>query len=181
MLCDICAKKKATVHLTEIVDEQMSEMHLCEDCAHTKSAQMEQQFGLADLLAGLSDFGKQVKDAPQVKLECTGCGLSYDDFKKFGRLGCSECFTSFHEQMGVLLKKIHGSNRHLGKTPAGFVPTAASSTASPNAGTSPAVATTTVPTLADLRQQLQQAIMDEDFERAALLRDKIREMERDNP
>ena len=60
MLCDICSKKKATVHLTEIVDEQMSEMHLCETCAREKSMQMEQQFGLADLLAGLSDFGKQV-------------------------------------------------------------------------------------------------------------------------
>ncbi len=55
MTCDICGKKKATVHLTEIVDEQMSEMHLCEECARQKSSQMEQQFGLADLLAGLSD------------------------------------------------------------------------------------------------------------------------------
>ena len=53
MTCDICGKKKATVHLTEIVDEQMSEMHLCEECARQKSTQMEQQFGLADLLAGL--------------------------------------------------------------------------------------------------------------------------------
>ncbi len=58
MMCDICGKKKATVHLTEIVDEQMSEMHLCEECARQKSVQMEQQFGLADLLAGLADFGK---------------------------------------------------------------------------------------------------------------------------
>ena len=60
MTCDICGKKKATVHLTEIVDEQMSEMHLCEECARQKSAQMEQQFGLADLLAGLSDTSKAV-------------------------------------------------------------------------------------------------------------------------
>ena len=58
MTCDICGKKKATVHLTEIVDEQMSEMHLCEECARQKSSQMEQQFGLADLLAGLSDTAK---------------------------------------------------------------------------------------------------------------------------
>ena len=58
MTCDICGKKKATVHLTEIVDEQMSEMHLCEECARQKSSQMEQQFGLADLLAGLSDPSK---------------------------------------------------------------------------------------------------------------------------
>ena len=61
MQCDICGKKKATVHLTEIVDEQMSEMHLCEECARQKSVQMEQQFGLADLLAGLTDISKQNK------------------------------------------------------------------------------------------------------------------------
>ena len=54
MVCDVCGKKKATVHLTEIVDAQTSEMHLCEECARQKSSQMEQQFGLADLLAGLS-------------------------------------------------------------------------------------------------------------------------------
>ena len=89
MQCDLCTKKKATVHLTEIVDEQMSEMHLCEDCAREKSVQMEQQFGLADLLAGLTDFGKQIKESDKIKLQCPNCGMSYDDFRKFGRLGCS--------------------------------------------------------------------------------------------
>ena len=56
MLCDICKKNPATVHLTEIIDEQMNELHLCEDCARHKSAAMEQQFGLSDLLAGMADF-----------------------------------------------------------------------------------------------------------------------------
>ena len=96
MQCDICGKKKATVHLTEIVDEQMSEMHLCEECARQKSVQMEQQFGLADLLAGLADMDKgPAKDAASgakaVVLTCAQCGLNYDDFRKFGRLGCGHC------------------------------------------------------------------------------------------
>ncbi len=86
MLCDICAKNPATVHLTEIVDEQMNELHLCEECAHEKSVQLEQQFGLADLLAGLSDFGKQVVDNQQEKLACATCGMTYDDFKSIGIL-----------------------------------------------------------------------------------------------
>ena len=59
MTCMIfIVEKKATVHLTEIVDQQMSEIHLCERMRASKSAQMEQQFGLADLLAGLSDLNK---------------------------------------------------------------------------------------------------------------------------
>src|SRR3989338_6929968 len=117
MQCGICANKKATVHLTEIVDEQISELHLCEDCAREKSVQMEQQFGLADLLAGLTDFSKQAKDVEKVKVKCNNCGLTYDDFRKLGRLGCSECYSSFREYLGALLKKIHGSNQHLGKSP----------------------------------------------------------------
>ena len=54
MLCDNCKVNQATVHLTEIVDEEMTELHLCEDCAREKSATMEQHFGLSDLLAGLA-------------------------------------------------------------------------------------------------------------------------------
>jgi len=162
MVCDICGKKKATVHLTEIVDGQMTEMHLCEECAHHKSVQMEQQFGLADLLAGLSDFGKQVVDHQQEKLKCAHCGLTYDDFKKFGRLGCSECYTGFREQLSGLLKKIHGSNRHYGKAPV----TLSKFEQDKNE------------VLRDLRSQLEQAVHKEDFESAAELRDQIRDLEK---
>lgn len=161
MQCDLCGKKKATVHLTEIVDDQMSEMHLCEECAREKSVQMEQQFGLADLLAGLSDFGKPVKDVEKSKLQCTNCGMTYDDFRKFGRLGCSQCYDSFKVQLSTLLKKIHGSNHHLGKTPVKI----------------PQGQRRKMESLHELKNVLQQAIQVEDFEKAAELRDKIRNIE----
>jgi len=161
MQCDICGKKKATVHLTEIVDEQMSEMHLCESCAREKSVQMEQQFGLADLLAGLSDFGKPVKDVEKVKLKCSNCGMTYDDFRKFGRLGCGDCYESFKGHLETLLKKIHGSNHHLGKAPLKI----------------PQSEKDKIETLQDLKSQLQRAIQVEDFELAAELRDKVRDIE----
>ena len=178
MTCDICNKKKATVHLTEIVDEQMSEMHLCEECARQKSTQMEQQFGLADLLAGLSDTTKPSSPKEIDKaaaLKCSRCGLPYEDFRKFGRLGCGECYTSFKEHLTGLLRKIHGSNKYLGKTPSrnqGDQPAAL-------AGKDLAVMTPSE-TLADLKKQLQEAIAAEDFEKAALLRDKIRNFEEED-
>ncbi len=161
MQCDICGKKKATVHLTEIVDEQMSEMHLCEDCAKEKSVQMEQQFGLADLLAGLTDFGKQMKDAEKVKLKCPNCGINYDEFRKFGRLGCSDCYQAFKAHLSTLLKKIHGSNHHMGKKPMRI----------------PVSDKQKIETVQDLKNQLMKAIEMEDYEQAAKLRDKIREFE----
>lgn len=173
MQCDICGKKKATVHLTEIVDQQMSEMHLCEECARQKSVQMEQQFGLADLLAGLADMGTKsttpnkeaVAAAKTAALTCAKCGLSYDDFRKFGRLGCGHCYISFKEQLDALLKKIHGSNHHLGKM---IVKSKKPVTLSKNKKDD----------LSTLRQDLQEAIHSEDFEKAALIRDKIRELEK---
>ena len=162
MQCDVCGKKKATVHLTEIVDEQMSEMHLCEDCAREKSTQMEQQFGLADLLAGLSDFGKQTKEVEKVKAKCPNCGLTYEDFRKLGRLGCSECYVGFREYLGALLKKIHGSSQHLGKAPARH----------------PSMPPEKLEDMQDLRNQLNKAIQNENFEEAARLRDKIHKLEK---
>ena len=172
MQCDICGKKKATVHLTEIVDQQMSEMHLCEECARQKSVQMEQQFGLADLLAGLADMGSNgtpAKDAAAsaktAALTCAKCALSYDDFRKFGRLGCGHCYISFKEQLDALLKKIHGSNHHLGKMIVKGKKISPSTRIKKD-------------DLSTLRQDLQEAIHSEDFEKAATIRDKIREMEK---
>ncbi|MCA9407060.1 MAG: UvrB/UvrC motif-containing protein [Candidatus Omnitrophica bacterium] len=160
MKCDLC-NKKATVHLTEIVDEQMTEMHLCEDCAREKSVQMEQQFGLADLLAGLADFGKQVKKDESVNLKCTNCGMSYEDFRKFGRLGCSECYPSFKMHLATLLKKIHGANQHFGKTPVKMPPSEKKK----------------IENLQDMKNKLLDAIQSENFELAAQLRDQIRNLE----
>ena len=173
MTCDICGKKKATVHLTEIVDEQMSEMHLCEECARQKSSQMEQQFGLADLLAGLSDPSKTstAKESDKTALKCSRCALPYEDFRKFGRLGCGDCYTSFKEHLTGLLRKIHGSNKYLGKTPASYQEKSSVPL------TEAAVALLPSENLSDLKQQLQSAITAEDFEKAALIRDKIRNME----
>jgi protein arginine kinase activator len=160
MLCDICGKHPATVHLTEIIDDQMSELHLCEECARQKSAQMEQQFGLSDLLAGMVETEKSTKEAEIVSIKCPNCGLTYADFKKIGRLGCGECYSAFKKYLAPLLKRIHGSNQHLGKSP------------------KVARAAKKKPDIQELRYKLQKAIEMEAFEEAAKLRDQIKELER---
>lgn len=161
MLCDICGENEATVHLTEIIDDQMAELHLCEGCAKKKSLEMEQHFGLADLLAGLADMGKQFEVGQLAGVKCPNCGLTYEDFKKIGRLGCSQCYDTFKESLVPLLKRIHGSNQHLGRIPVktGKVVKAKSE-------------------LQELKVKLQKAIQMEEFEEAAKLRDKIRELEK---
>jgi len=162
MLCDICKKNPATVHLTEIIDEQMNELHLCEDCARHKSAAMEQQFGLSDLLAGMADFEKPDKDEENVAVKCPNCNLTYADFKKVGRLGCGECYNAFRKYLAPLLKRIHGSNQHVGKSP--FKEKTILKPGRKNTD------------LDGLKAQMQKAIQREDFEEAARLRDQIKKI-----
>ena len=163
MLCDVCGKSAATVHLTEIIDDQMSELHLCEECARQKSTQMESQFGLSDLLAGMADFAKpaNAKDAETVSAKCPNCSLTYADFKKIGRLGCGDCYTAFKKYLAPLLKRIHGSGLHTGKVPY-------KSAKGPRKKID----------MQDLRNKLQKAVAEEEFEEAARIRDQIKEMEK---
>ena len=163
MLCNICNKNPATVHLTEIIDEQMSELHLCEECARQKSQAMEQQFGLSDLLAGMADFDKPKNESAEMAslVKCPRCGLTYADFKKIGRLGCGECYNAFMKYLGPLLKRIHGSTQHTGKSPQ-----RASKVLKKRID------------IQELRNRLNKAIVSEAFEEAAKIRDQIKELEK---
>ncbi len=163
MLCDVCGKNQATVHLTEIIDDQMAELHLCEECARNKSTEMEQQFGLSDLLAGLADFDKPTLEKEAATIKCLNCGLSYAEFKKIGRFGCGKCYIAFKKYLGPLLKRIHGGIQHFGKSPykVNFKPTGKKKA-----------------DLEELRYSLQKAIEREAFEEAAKIRDQIKKIEK---
>ena len=188
MTCDICGKNPATVHLTEIIDDQMNELHLCEECAHKKSAQMEQQFGLSDLLAGLAGFEKQKDEKEGLALKCPNCGMTFKDFKKLGRLGCGECYSAFRSFLGPLLKRIHGSNLHCGKTPVSRIGKALRRKVearevrpAAGAGGGREAAVVSQPPkdpIAALRIRLQKAVEAEAYEEAARLRDQIKELEK---
>jgi len=162
MLCEICGVNEATVEFTEIVDDEVTQLHLCESCAREKGVEMEKHFGIADLLAGLTDVGLEF-EPKEVEVKCSGCGMTYDDFRKTGRLGCGECYSTFKRSLLPLLKRIHGSTRHLGKSTIKL---------------EKAVGVTKRSELQELRQKLQRAIEMEEFEEAAKLRDRIRELEK---
>jgi protein arginine kinase activator len=161
MLCELCKEAQATVHLTEIVNDQMTELHLCEACANQKGAQVESHFGLADLLGGLADVGKPQEPEEVSTKTCPNCGMTYDQFRKVGRLGCSECYTTFKKGLTSLLKRIHGSPLHLGKAPIRLVKSSAKGKNE----------------LMELKRKLERAIEIEEFEEAAHLRDAIRQIE----
>ena len=161
MLCELCKQSQATVHLTEIINDQMTELHLCEACANQKGAQVESHFGLSDLLSGLADFSKTQEPEEVSTKACPSCGMTYDDFRKVGRLGCADCYPTFKRSLGSLLKRIHGSPIHVGKSPVRLIKLGK-------------VAKTE---LMDLKKKLERAIENEEFEEAARLRDQIRRAE----
>ena len=169
MTCDLCSKNDATVHLTEVINKETRELHLCESCARKKGEEAQQFFtgGLAELLAGLSDLGTKLPGGAAVQaIHCPQCGLTYEDFRKMGRLGCGECYDAFRRVLGPLLKRIHGSTQYLGRLPPPTRgKTAAISAADPKQD------------LAKLKEQLKAAVAGESFEEAVRLRDRIRILE----
>jgi len=162
MLCQICGKNPATVHFTEIHDNKMSEIHVCERCAEEKGMHtpaQQHKFEIADLLAGMVDAMTQTDEERVGHVQCPRCGLLYSSFKETGRLGCAECYTAFQFQLRPLLRRIHGDTRHRGKAPV--------------RGTSE----NGTRQIQRLHDELQRAVEREEFERAASIRDDIRKLE----
>jgi protein arginine kinase activator len=175
MLCDICRKNEATVHLTEVINGDVSELHMCESCAREKSASMHQNFGMADFLSGLADIPlDMVSKKSHINIKCPACGMTYDNFKKMGRFGCAKCYDAFKRALYPLFKKIHGTSYHIGA-----VLQKQASIRSQKSANKPA-AISAKDRLSDLKAMLLDAIKKEEFEQAAVLRDKIKAIEGKN-
>ena len=160
MLCENCGDQNASIHYTQIDKNEMHTIHLCEECAAEKGLQPGVNVGnfpLTDFLAQMGKPGvESAADGP-----CSFCGLTLDDFKKTGRLGCSHCYVSFNAHLAGLLRRLHGGTHHIGKVYLPPDPSAAEQQQR----------------LAGLRRKLDRAVESEDFERAAQIRDLIRNLE----
>ena len=117
MKCCVCKEREATVHLTQIAGDKMQKLDLCEECSKKKGVSDSTGLALADLLLGLgaSQEMEQVAAAEGRELKCPHCGFTQADFKKAGRLGCPDCYETFSEPLGSLLKTMHKGTRHVGK------------------------------------------------------------------
>lgn len=166
MKCQLCKANEATIHLKEIKENLVSEVHLCQSCFQQRTEEetaadtVAAPLSLAASLEQASDFQAQHGAKPASDLSCPSCGLAFSDFLEQGRLGCSTCYTAFGEQLRPFLQKIHGSTHHVGKRPR-------QETKSLDLRH----------TLSRLQGELDKAIQEENYERAATLRDEIREFE----
>jgi len=173
MLCTKCQKNPATVHIQQfLLNGQKSELRICQECAFKMSAinlnnpeafmQFENVFkGFLEQMN--SQFFTANPGAPSpepILVSCKQCGMTYDEFKKTGKLGCETCYTSFSKEVKSLLKSVQGSTRHEGKYPRRL-----GSDIMQKRQTN------------DLRVELKKAINEENYEEAARLRDEIRAIE----
>ncbi len=164
MKCEMCGANEANVHLTEVVNGKVTKLHICEDCAKDKSEDMQSHFGLTDLLSGLMDFGTAIPEGQinaEIKVKCPACGITYQDFQKTGKFGCGKCYDTFDKNLSELLRKIHGADKHVGKMPFRGEEVLKDQQ-----------------DFQRLKNELNELILAEEFEKAALLRDRIREMEK---
>lgn len=161
MQCEDCREREAELQLTAIIDGAMRTLDLCSACASARGLTTS-----ASNPAPLADFLAQLGPAGGTSGEGTGepcpyCGITGDDFRRTGRLGCPQCYAHFEPQLRSLLRRLHGSPQHVGKL---------YMSAGSEAGDR-------IARLSAMRRRLQRAVETEDFELAAELRDRIHEME----
>ena len=166
MKCQKCQVREATNHITEVINGQKMELHLCSECA-AKSEEFQNMksgfdFGIGDFLGGI--FGGKQKslsgDAGQKNSgTCPVCGMPFESLLRKGRLGCGECYSIFRNRLERPLRQIHGTCEHVGKVPRRM-----------------GDALLRGRQLSKLEADLNAAILKQEFEKAAELRDKIKEL-----
>lgn len=175
MLCQNCNKNEATVKYTEIINGEKTEVMLCEKCSKElgighMNFNMPIDFSsfFGDFLEGYEDSSFMPLLTTNKQLKCNNCNMTFEDFMEQGKFGCEECYDTFSSKIDSILKRIQGSNRYAGKKLV-------------NNGESKIEfkeKTEKKETEKEkLQRQLKEAIEKENYEEAAKIRDKIKELE----
>jgi len=152
--CNYC-ENPATVHLTQIVNNQVKKIDLCEDCAKNKGLSSPQGISLSDMFSGALEGQETGKQG----LACPVCGFTHSDFRTQGRLGCPACYKSFRPILMETLDAMHPGTHHVGKRPNHLMDRM-----------------DTRQRESHIEESLQQAIAEENYEEAAKLRDELAEL-----
>ncbi|MGI6777772.1 MAG: UvrB/UvrC motif-containing protein [Acetivibrionales bacterium] len=164
MLCQRCQFRNANVHFTKIVNNKKVEMYLCEQCAQ-EEGQLNHvsPLNIVNFLSGfVNSDDERARYTPMVKqlVACSRCGMTFEDFRKSGKMGCSQCYKTYKDRLKPILKRLHGDVEHRGKIPSRISETIKDSEE-----------------INRLKELLNEAVRREEYEKAAQLRDKIKELE----
>ena len=157
MKCECCHQSEATIHLTQVVDNEVKKLNLCQVCAKENGIDLNSPISITDVLLGLGGQGMEQTSPTEFDLSCSQCQMTRAEFKNRARLGCPQCYDAFMGELSALTQAMHHSRQHVGKIPA-RQGNAARITAQ----------------IASLKKEIETAISREEYEEAANLRDKIR-------
>jgi protein arginine kinase activator len=166
MLCQICKKNEATIKIVKVVGMSKIELNVCSECANyllgnTISSISFSQNNINEILGNLLNaFYKYSEEdnynSQEIVLKCANCGLTYSEFVKTGKLGCSKCYETFTKQIKPLLERLHGNSEHVGKIPNKIK-----------------TRIDRLQKIKKIKEELQKAVSKEEYEKAAQLRDQI--------
>ena len=163
MLCSNCNAKEATFHYKYIKNGSANEMHLCRECAESLGYIKEHEplFGATNFLGDLFSLPHFIH-TPKETVTCPVCGTGFDKIRKTGFVGCDKCYEVFSAPIDSILSKIQPSTVHIGKLSGAEGKQIERDN-----------------TLKSLKEELQRAILDENYEHAAVIRDKIKAFEKE--
>lgn len=167
MLCQHCKKHEATTHIKTMINGEYTEHMLCPECAHKLGYDNMFSDFSADFGGLLSGFFSNALPAISGAAHCDFCGSTLNDIKRTGKVGCADCYDTFFSELLPTIRSIHGNTEHKGKQPGAIEYTVNEEKSESPSGSK----------IESLRAELKQAIADENFERAAQLRDEIKELE----
>lgn len=192
MICNRCNERQATIEFTTVVGDEKKTQHLCPECsrqeseAQTSQANQHESGDEAEPKSGDKAAPGHVADAKKVNVvigqlsgsdtgkgPCAGCGMTYEEFRKIGRLGCAKCYEAFGPPLRRLLKRIHGADTHTGRGPRPEAPAAVQTVQDTLAASPTEPSDVDQQNIDELRVALQEAVDAEQYERAADLRDQI--------
>ena len=160
MLCEKCQKNNATTHIRTVVNGVVTEKNLCAHCAASEGYGDIKYNSLSQMLASMFGDTASINTKSAAK-HCDCCGSTFSDIAESGKVGCPQCYTTFYNELLPYFKRVHGSTKHIGKAPT----------------TAPKTQATDIETVESLREKLNQLVREEKYEEAAIIRDKIKQLE----
>lgn len=178
MICQSCGKRQAVTKIKTKINGVVSEYNLCPECAKKMGYQSSSDFynPFLNLNSLLGSFFGVEKGMESVE-RCPVCGASFRDISKSGKVGCAECYNVFHDQLLPSVQRIHGNTHHNGKVATGTAMQVVPESNLAVTKEKPKVETAKERKINELKEQLRAAIAEQNFEQAAVLRDKIKELE----
>jgi protein arginine kinase activator len=153
MKCEICQINDASVHFKQVQEGEARELYVCEQCAAQNGFDPGSPMALTDFLFGVGVQAETVP--PDDRKKCHSCGMGWKEFNKKSRLGCQSCYEDFATELAPMIEAMQNGLRHVGKVPACAVMDVE---------------------LESLQAALDRAVGLEDFEEAAILRDRMRDL-----